>query len=708
MRLAPAGWRSVVPGTLGFLLSTLVAASLRVWVAAAAEPPPALLHETVVAALAGELSGETAYRNLGFLSSQHRMRGSRGYRAAAEHIAAQLRAYGLDEVRIERLPANGDIFYGTQRSRPAWDAEFAELWELREVDGVWQRGERIASWDAMPMTLAQDSESGQVTADLVDVGAGTSEADYKGRSLRGKLVLTSSQPGPVAALAVDKHGAAGILSYAQTQRTAWWKEDETLVRWGHLESFRAKPTFAFMISLQRARAYQARLARGDTVRFAAEVRAGRHPGFYDIVTATIRGADPARAAQEIVFSCHLDHPRPGANDNASGSVAILEVARTLAKLIQEGRIERPQRTLRFVWPPEIEGTLAFLVAHPEFAARILAAIHLDMVGGAPATKAIFHVTRGPGSLPSFVNDVAEEFGAFVDAQSAAFAGGDDVPYPLVAPEGGKEALLARFVPFTLGSDHQVYAEGSFRIPAIYLNDWPDRYIHTNFDTPAHIDPTKLVRAAFIAAASGYCLASLSEESEAELWPVLQARSLERTAATLRQVTLSDSTEAGALRRYRLWHERELLDSVGRFFAPSRPWQQQAAAHRVALGGLLGAAGGGEGAGAEGEAARVYRRNKEPLGPMAVFGYDYFRARYGEEKADRLGLLRHDGARGGGAEYAYEALNLVDGTRTVQEIHHTLTALYGAIPADLVTEYLNALASIGVLTAGPSNAANPRE
>ena len=49
--------------------------------------------------------------------------------------------------------------------------------------------------------------------------------------------------------------------------------------------------------------------------------------------------------------------------------------------------------------------------------------------------------------------------------------------------------------------HEIYGEGSFRIPAIYLNDWPDRYIHTNFDTPANIDPTKLRRAGFIAAAA---------------------------------------------------------------------------------------------------------------------------------------------------------------------------------------------------------------
>ena len=47
-----------------------------------------------------------------------------------------------------------------------------------------------------------------------------------------------------------------------------------------------------------------------------------------------------------------------------------------------------------------------------------------------------------------------------------------------------------------------YSDRSFAIPSIDLNDWPDQSIHTNFDTPAMIDPTTLLRAAFIAAASG--------------------------------------------------------------------------------------------------------------------------------------------------------------------------------------------------------------
>src|SRR6185503_2935080 len=349
-------------------------------------------------------------------------------------------------------------------------------------------------------------ESADVEAALVDVGAGTAAADYDGREVRGKIVLASSQPEAVVPLAVERFGAAGMVSYAQNQRTAWSGDDASLVRWGHVGSFNAKPTFAFMVSLATARDFQARLLRGETLRLHAVVKAGQHAGAYQVVTATIPGADSARRNDEVTFSCHLDHPRPGANDNASGCASILEVARSLSKLIAEGRLPRPARTLRFVFPPEIEGTLALLHHRPVIAARARVAIHLDMVGGGPATKAVFHVTRGPASLPSFVHDVAAAFAERINRETEAFAAGRASRLPLAAPEGGKEALQAKVADFTMGSDHQVYQDSSFGIPAVYVNDWPDRYIHTNFDTPANIDPTKLKRAAFLAAATGYFLA----------------------------------------------------------------------------------------------------------------------------------------------------------------------------------------------------------
>ncbi len=653
-----------------------------------------LLPEPVIAALSQELSGETAKRNLEYIARHHRMRGSRGFRAAAQHIVEQLRDYGIADARIEQFPADGKIFYGTQKSRPAWDAEFAELWEMRETDGRWTPHNRLASWESMPVTLAQDSESGEVTAELVDVGSGTSERDYAGKEVRGKIVLAAAQPGSIALLAVERFGAAGIVSYAQNQRTAWWGENENLVRWGHLETFAAKPTFAFMVSLKQARNFQQRLARGDKIRLHATVRAGKRSGFYDVVTATIPGADPLLREEEIAFSCHLDHQRPGANDNASGSLAILEVARTFSKLIREGKIARPARTIRFIWPPEIEGTIALLNARPELATRIKAVIHMDMVGGGPETKAIFHVTRGPASLPSFINDVAEHFGEFVNEQSSQFAKGAAATYPMFAFEGGKEALQAEMAEFTMGSDHQVYSDSSFGIPAIYLNDWPDRYIHTNFDTPANVDPTKLKRAAFIGAASAYFLANVKSDDASSTLRLLQSHNLRRTSTMLTRRAALPAEEAANLTRFHIWHERALVDSMERFFRIPERTRTDAVAFSTSMEKLLGEIK--PPAPPQGDGRLIFRRNLGVKGPMSAFGYDYFTDHYGAEREKTIRLLLYQGLRGAGGEYAYEVLNLVNGRRTAQDIRDAGSAAYGPIPLELVVEYLRALESIRVI------------
>jgi aminopeptidase YwaD len=115
-----------------------------------AQKPP-LLPEKDVAALANELSGETAKRNLEVIATFHRQRGSRGFHAAAELVAERARAYGLSDVQILEFPADGKIFYGTQRSRPAWDAEKGELEEVKEGK---EAKEEIGSFEAEPVVLA--------------------------------------------------------------------------------------------------------------------------------------------------------------------------------------------------------------------------------------------------------------------------------------------------------------------------------------------------------------------------------------------------------------------------------------------------------------------------------------------------------------------------------------------------------------------------
>lgn len=667
-----------------------------------AQKPP-LLPEKDVAALANEVSGETAKRNLEGIARFHRQRGSQGFHAAAELVAERLRAYGLSDVAILQFPADGKIFYGTQRSRPAWDAEIGDLWEVRIEKGiaggpsqkVFNTTEgKIASYEAEPVVLAEDSESADVTADLVDVGEGTKESDYTGKDVKGKFVLVSAQPGAVQDLAVGKLGAAGIVSYAQNQKTAWWGEDENLMRWGHLETFSPNKTFGFMVSLKMARGFRERLAKGDKIILHAVVKAGQHPGNYEVVTAMIPGADPKLKDEEIAFSCHLDHQRPGANDNASGCVTILEVARALQKLIGEGKLAQPARTVRFIFPPEIEGTLTLLNAKPEFAKRIKAVVHMDMVGGGPETKAVFHVTRGPMSLPSFVHDVAWAFAEWANEESYQFAATGKADYPMVAPEGGKEPLRAEYSAYTMGSDHDVYQDSSFGIPAIYLNDWPDRYIHTNFDSAANIDPTKLKRAAFIGATSGYFLAREIAFDSREVGEAQMVAALVRQAEIRRRAAKLSEEEGQSLFREEGRYNRRAEDSYvdfvhGAVAVPAGgpadlprflPMEKTVAKEKPA----------------QGEGRLVFLRKPRPKGPLAVFGYDYFAAHAKAAEVAMAKLLSYEGLWGSGEEYAHEVLNFADGKRNAQEIRDAVSAEYGPVPLELVVEYLKALEKTGLV------------
>ncbi len=650
-------------------------------------------QEILVQHLNEELSGESAKRNLEFISRLHRMRGSQDYKKATDFIQSKLKEYKLESIELISIPTDGKTMYGTQKSRLAWDVDFAELWEVEQQNNTWTHKTKVADWQSIPLVLAQDSESGEVTAELVDIGVGTSEADYTNKDIKGRLVLTASQPENVVALALEKYGAVGIISYAQNQVTAWYKENENLIRWGHLDSFAKTKAFAFMVSLKQARAYQKRLNNDEVITFHAKVIAGQHPGNYEILTAIIEGSDSKLKNEEIAFTCHLDHPRPGANDNASGCVAILEVARTLKKLIDENKIERPKRTIRFIWSPEIEGTTALLNYRPEFAKNIKFNIHMDMVGGGPETKAIFHVSKSPQSIASFINDVAETFGDFVNKSSDDYASGENVRYPMVSIEGGKEPLHAVLGQFSMGSDFQVFSEGSFRIPSIYLHDWPDRYIHTNYDVPANIDPTKLKRSGFIGASSAYYLADFGNENLSMLTNLLKRQVLKRSSEML-QYAQELSLEEGENVKHYFWvHEIDRFNSMQPFANGTNEFRDEYSKFLTNLKTTIGK--GKQRILTHDKASIVYKRNSDIKGPMSVFGYDYFTDHFDSNKK-RPELFSYIGKRGSGYEYAYEALNFVNGINSVLEIRNLLSAEFGPIPLELVVEYLEAMTSINVI------------
>ncbi|MGO9932666.1 MAG: M28 family peptidase [Steroidobacteraceae bacterium] len=670
------------------------------------------LTESQWSLLRSEASGTAPYENLRALTRLHRVPATPEFDQAADLILTRAQEYGLHDVHAEQFPIDGKIHYGLMRSHLGWTVESARLWQIGPQH-IW-----LGDWSTEPIRLADYSRSADVEAPLIDVGAGTKDADYAGKDVRGKIVLADGVLSTVQRLGVLKYGAAGIVSDMPNQRTAWSGLDSTIVRWGHLDATLPQG-FAFMVSRATATGLRAQISSGRPVVLGAHVRAEVGPGHWTVVTGTIAGTDPR--AGEIVYSCHLDHQRPGANDNGSGCVTILESARLLNRLISDGRLPRPIRTLRFIWGPEVEGTMAFLSQHPEIRQSMRADVHMDMVGGDPfKNKSILHVTETPWSLPTFITDIGAAFAESIRDAATVYAQ-DGTHEDAAATEdrdgapGTRNAFFVDETPYAEGSDHDDYDSSTIAVPSLYLRDWPDIYIHTDHDTLLQIDATKLRRVALLGAASGYSLATLNGAQSPVLLPFFAARAqqrmakgFERAQALAREAELPPQDavfEAHNLISQMLRREQAALESFGAFTQSSpkelsgalAALNEQAATLNEWLEGIAAMRGVHGGSlpdwHASRDGARIPSRIAE-FGPLTYQNDDVLLDRLGAERVHKIKLLHADSSRllnaqDSAAIYAYEIVNFVDGKKSLVEIRDAVAAEFGPISVELVADYLQA-------------------
>lgn len=108
------------------------------------------------------------------------------------------------------------------------------------------------------------SASGDVTAEVVDVGSDASASDYAGKDVKGKIVLGSASAGTLQQRGVFERGAVGVMAYSLMRADD--PPDEFIsssLAPGGPEG--AAPGFGWSISARVARKIQATLASGQTV-----------------------------------------------------------------------------------------------------------------------------------------------------------------------------------------------------------------------------------------------------------------------------------------------------------------------------------------------------------------------------------------------------------------------------------------------------------
>jgi len=656
--------------------------------AAFAQPPAPLVDQKVVDLLHESLSGEMAKEYVIGITRHHRIQGSRGYRDAAKYVLGELRKAGFTEAdaSIESFKSDGRVAYQTWQSPSGWDISSAELRMVEPYD------ERIVGFPEIAMSVITYSNAGDATAELVWVGEGTSDDDYKGKDVKGKFVLATGYGGEVHRHAVLKHGAKAVVCYLADERAANHPDMLQYTGMWPKTAELEKTTFGFNITNRQGVKLKELLASGKKVVLHGWVKGtGLEPYEMDVVVAQIRGTDPS--GEELVFSAHLDHPKESANDNASGSGAILDIARSFRELIAAGRLPRPKRSFRFLWVPEWNGTMAYVDAHPELAGpelggKFLANMNMDMVGEHPElvhSKLI--LTRTPLSLPSCVNDVVENMAEAVDRLDVR------------TPRGSLSEFNYRVTAYSGGSDHMMMIDR--KIPGVMFSH-TDYTHHTSEDTPDKVDPVELERCEIISAGTMWYLANLDEPQAADLARLSYANGLRRFGLELRRAAAmgapspSAAVDLGAAQNvidYGYWDARQTVGSVLSFNA--------AAGTQALVGDLQSRLEGAFRASSVAASALYPRQGEAPLPPRDdVRGADRVPVRLTRGPLDfelpQSALSAEDAAWYATAAFTltgderFELVNFIDGRRTVREIRNAVSAYGHAVDVAVVYRYLDDL------------------
>jgi len=510
----------------GYLLVFLITVLFSVSLMDAQAVDRCLVSPKVRNAIIQEFSGEGAFQHIMRLGGFSVDRKSDEYEKTffeAQYVLDRAKEYGFTDAHIEYFDS-GEM----------WDAEDGELWMIEPEEKI------ISRLRDIPASLARNSKNADVTAELVYVPNGANPRSYENIDVSGKIVLAYGRAGSVHDLAVLRYGALGVIvSGSAASMSDYVYVDPNQIGWQRIQSS-ASSTFAFVLSEKQFNDLRKILERGINIKMRAKVKSTWYPYKQNVVTAIIPGTE--KVNEELIYVAHLFEMVSvlGANDNASGCAVTLEIGRTLIKLIEEGKLVPPKRTLRFLWVPEISGTRRYIAAHPELADKALVALNFDMVSE-DLEKCDTHLRMKspPDSRPSYLLDLMKNLLEFIDRSDIRTQTGNNAPFNY------------RLVPFISGSDHIVFINSDVGISAMQFNHYTDNFYHSSADRPDKSDPTESKRVGIIAASAFHYLSTAGEKEALNLaWDVVNNGIGRMSEITRQAIRIIGNNEESAYAGYK--------------------------------------------------------------------------------------------------------------------------------------------------------------
>jgi aminopeptidase YwaD len=475
--------------------------------------------ERAIDTLLERFDRDAAMGHVRFMSGYWRLPGNDGFDLSIDRIEERLVASGFAVDRRGTRGADGPKAFPVRvhtypNQGHGWDYSVGTL-AIVHADGS---ETPVLSKERDLVSLCINSFStpaGGRVLRVIDVGRGDRPADYEGKDLKDAIVLGDADAGRLWREASTR-GAAGVVSAAlgsyirpvppgvkEPPRDEW-----DVLQWSSIPYDAAKKGFGFKAS-PRAAATMRRAIAGGPLRVRVTIASTFSERSARMLIAELPGSD--LAAERIVIAAHVQEP--GANDNASGSATLAEMAAAMRSAIASGRLPAPVRTITFLWIDEISGSRQWIKDHPEQAKQVKWMFSLDMTGEDVAkTGGSFLVERwpDPGAVYDRAWDPHSEWGrGDVDPKTLKGDIINDLHLAIARRVGSRTGWVVRSNPYEGGSDHTVF--GSQGVPSLLDWHFTDRYYHSSFDTPDKVSPNEMRNVAAAVGATAWLMASATPD-----------------------------------------------------------------------------------------------------------------------------------------------------------------------------------------------------
>ncbi|MFC1551348.1 M28 family peptidase [Candidatus Latescibacterota bacterium] len=403
-----------------------------------------------------------------------------------------------DEAVVYEVPADGRTMSGAWTNPLGWDVAQATL-EVIEPSGMPDLFRYLANYRDNPTSLnawSAPTPPEGIETELVLMESNDPE-ELSRLDARGKIVLTGMYTRGIKRY-LDEYGILGYVSdNIESPNVDFVTANQWLNGWSDIPGgwwmtdYDSKNDFCFSVSKKKADYLRGLLRQGIKVKVRAKIDSRYYSDdTLPYVVGLVEGAGTEN--EEILITGHMNEW--GANDNSTGSSAILEAVGTLNHLIRSGKLPRPKRSIRVLLGAEMYGSLPYVQKFLErLQTKTIAAVCCDT--GAEdydlhSTTVSIH--NNPNVCPTYTDAVFPEIARMY--------------YSQYAPHRNWKTA-----PFSMGTD-TYFCEPMIGVPTnlIYMNAGGHLH-HNSMDTIEKVDPRSLRELSFLNASYLYYIADAGYE-----------------------------------------------------------------------------------------------------------------------------------------------------------------------------------------------------